>query len=125
MRGVFFVVVIVALLAHAAHAADYSKYNARVGKKFLEEKAKEEGVTKTASGLLYKVLHRGDSNAEPPGPNDQVKVHYRGTLINGKVYMILFSNFHSTCTGRARTKPTPPAHLSRELTKIHLYAAGV
>ena len=61
------------------------KYNARVGAKFLAEKAKEEGVTSLPSGVLYKVLTTG-SGTKSPGPTDKVKVHYAGTLINGKEF---------------------------------------
>ena len=51
------------------------------GKKFLEENAKEEGVVTTDSGLQYKIIEEGSGKA--PGPDDQVTVHYRGTLIDG------------------------------------------
>lgn len=61
------------------------KYNARVGAKFLADKAKEDGVTSLPSGVLYKVLTTG-SGTKSPGPTDKVKVHYAGTLINGKEF---------------------------------------
>jgi len=51
------------------------------GKKFLEENAKKEGVITLESGLQYKVLREG--TGEKPGPTDKVKVHYKGTLIDG------------------------------------------
>lgn len=51
------------------------KYNARVGAKFLAEKAKEEGVISLPSGVLYKVLTTG-AGTKSPGPTDKVKVHY-------------------------------------------------
>jgi len=62
-----------------------SKYNARVGQKFLDAKAKEEGVTKLPSGVCYKILEKG-KGVNSPGPTDQVKVHYQGTLIDGKEF---------------------------------------
>lgn len=51
------------------------------GEKFLEENAKKEGVTTTASGLQYKVLTAGTGKS--PKATDTVLVHYRGTLIDG------------------------------------------
>lgn len=59
--------------------------NMQQGQAFLAENAKAEGVITTASGLQYKVLQAGDGNVSP-GPNDRVKVHYHGTLIDGTVF---------------------------------------
>jgi len=52
--------------------------------KFLAENAKKEGVVTTASGLQYKVIREG--NGPKPTLEDTVKVHYRGTFINGKEF---------------------------------------
>ncbi|MBL4760532.1 MAG: FKBP-type peptidyl-prolyl cis-trans isomerase [Mariprofundaceae bacterium] len=60
----------------AAGAANKAK-----GEKFLAENAKKEGVTTTASGLQYEVLTMGDG--AKPVAADKVKVHYRGTLLDG------------------------------------------
>ena len=46
------------------------------GVAFLAEKEKEEGVIKTESGLMYKVLSAG--TGEVPTKEDKVSVHYRG-----------------------------------------------
>lgn len=51
------------------------------GIKFLEENSRKEGVITLASGLQYKSLVKGDGPS--PKPEDRVKVHYTGTLING------------------------------------------
>lgn len=71
--------------AEAAVGPDPAVYNTRVGKEFLEEKAAEEGVTATPSGLLYKKLVSGSGKTFPKA-TDTVKVHYRGTLISGKEF---------------------------------------
>lgn len=55
--------------------------NTEEGKAFLEENAKKEGVKTTESGLQYEVLAEGDGAA--PKATDTVRVHYRGTLIDG------------------------------------------
>ncbi|GAB4516647.1 MAG: hypothetical protein OHK0046_22340 [Anaerolineae bacterium] len=53
--------------------------------KFLEENAKNPEVKTTSSGLQYRVLEEGDGD-KPGGPNAEVEVHYRGRLIDGKVF---------------------------------------
>ena len=58
--------------------------NKVVGKKFLEENAKAEGVVVTKSGLQYKVVKEG--TGKQPGATDQVTVHYTGRLIDGTVF---------------------------------------
>ena len=54
---------------------------AAAGKEFLDAAAKEKGVQKSDSGLLYQSLKEGDGVS--PGQTDTVKVNYRGTLIDG------------------------------------------
>jgi FKBP-type peptidyl-prolyl cis-trans isomerase FkpA len=51
------------------------------GKAFLETASKEAGVTVLASGTLYKELTAG--TGEKPAATDTVKVHYKGTLVDG------------------------------------------
>jgi FKBP-type peptidyl-prolyl cis-trans isomerase FklB len=51
---------------------------------FLAEKAKEEGVVSTPSGLLYKVIQAGEGKS--PEASGQVTVNYRGTLIDGSKF---------------------------------------
>jgi len=60
---------------------DYGK----IGQKYLEANLKKEGVQVTSSGLQYKVLTAGSGKTHPKKA-DQVKVHYRGTLISGKEF---------------------------------------
>ena len=52
-----------------------------VGNKFLEENRKKKGVVTTESGLQYLILKQGDG--PKPEKTDKVKVHYRGTTIDG------------------------------------------
>jgi FKBP-type peptidyl-prolyl cis-trans isomerase len=54
------------------------------GEKFLAENSTAEGVNVTPTGLQYKVL----TPAEGPKPTaqDTVKVHYKGTLLDGTVF---------------------------------------
>jgi FKBP-type peptidyl-prolyl cis-trans isomerase FklB len=56
----------------------------RAGSAFLEANASKPGVRTTPSGLQYKVLKEG--SGARPGPTDRVRVHYRGTTIDGKEF---------------------------------------
>jgi FKBP-type peptidyl-prolyl cis-trans isomerase len=51
---------------------------------FLEENKVKPGVKTTASGLQYEVLTQG--TGANPKKTDIVKVHYKGTLIDGKEF---------------------------------------
>ena len=55
-------------------------------KAFLEKNAKAPGVKVTASGLQYKIERSGPADGVQPKPGDQVKVHYVGTLSDGKKF---------------------------------------
>ena len=54
------------------------------GEAFLADNAKKEGIVTLPSVLQYQVLQEG--NGKRPKATDQVKCHYEGTLINGKVF---------------------------------------
>ena len=54
------------------------------GQKYLDENKKKLGVTTLPSGLQYEVLQAG--TGDKPKATDQVTVHYKGTLINGKQF---------------------------------------
>lgn len=58
-----------------------SEKNVAEAKKFLDENKKKTGVVTTSSGLQYKVLAEG--KGESPKASDTVKVHYKGTLLDG------------------------------------------
>lgn len=58
--------------------------NLESGNAFLEQNKSRNGISVTESGLQYEVLKQG--SGEKPGPTDQVKVHYHGTLIDGTVF---------------------------------------
>lgn len=63
-----------------AEAAD----NRVAGETFLEENLQRDQVEATESGLQYEVIEQGDGPR--PGPDDVVRVHYRGTTIDGEVF---------------------------------------
>lgn len=53
-------------------------------KKFFETLAQDTSVKSTPSGLRYKVIKPGVG--QKPTATDKVTVHYKGTLLNGKVF---------------------------------------
>jgi FKBP-type peptidyl-prolyl cis-trans isomerase len=53
----------------------------KVGEDFLAANKSKEGIKTTQSGLQYKVLKEGKGSK--PKATDVVKVHYRGTLVDG------------------------------------------
>ena len=55
--------------------------NSKAGTAFLTENGKKEGVVTLASGLQYKIIEQG--SGPKPTASDTVKVHYRGTLLDG------------------------------------------
>lgn len=55
--------------------------NKAKGEAYLAENAKRDGVMTTESGLQYEVLEAGEGDS--PVAEDTVKVHYRGTLLDG------------------------------------------
>ena len=65
---------------------DLGKYdgNKSEGERFMAEMALNDSVVKTASGLMYKIIRKGDGNK--PIASDEVSVHYEGKLINGKIF---------------------------------------
>ena len=60
------------------------KRNAAAAQKFLADNGKLAGVVTTPSGLEYKIVTPGSGAS--PKPTDEVKVHYRGTLLNGSEF---------------------------------------
>lgn len=59
----------------------------RKGEEFLAENAKKEGVKTTEFGLQYQVIRpAGDANATRPDKDSVVKVFYKGSFIDGKVF---------------------------------------
>jgi FKBP-type peptidyl-prolyl cis-trans isomerase FklB len=64
--------------------------NLEEGKAFLEANKTKEGVKTLPSGLQYTVLVEG--RGPVPKSTDMVKVHYRGTLINGTEFDSSYSH---------------------------------
>jgi len=61
-----------------------SELEKKAGEEFLTKAAAEKGAQKLPSGLVYSVITEGTGAS--PQATDTVKVHYHGTLTNGKVF---------------------------------------
>ncbi len=61
-----------------------SEENAKAGEEYLRKNKEKKDVKVTKSGLQYRVLKEGAG--VPPVATSLVKVHYRGTLIDGKEF---------------------------------------
>jgi len=67
-----------------ANNEELAQKNLEEGQAFLQENAEKPGITTTASGLQYEIIKQG--SGAKPGAEDQVRVHYEGTLLNGEVF---------------------------------------
>lgn len=61
--------------------AKIAEENKTKGAAFLDENKAKEGIVALESGLQYKVVTEGKGKS--PAATDRVKVHYKGTLIDG------------------------------------------
>jgi FKBP-type peptidyl-prolyl cis-trans isomerase FkpA len=65
-------------------AAAGAAVDKKEGAAFLEKAAAEAGAVKTPTGFVYKEIAAG--TGPTPAATDKVKVHYKGTLIDGTVF---------------------------------------
>ena len=61
-----------------------AKANLAAGKKYLAENKDKDDVVALSSGLQYKILRSGAGDF--PKPNSTIKVHYTGSLIDGREF---------------------------------------
>ena len=65
-------------------ASEAQATNKKKGDDYLANNKKQKGVVVTPSGLQYQILKEG--TGKRPTPNDEVEVHYHGTLTDGTVF---------------------------------------
>jgi FKBP-type peptidyl-prolyl cis-trans isomerase FklB len=68
----------------AAPAAQAAEVQRQAGLAFLEANKAKAGVRVTASGLQYKIIREGTGKI--PSAQDSVRVHYRGTRVDGSEF---------------------------------------
>jgi len=61
-----------------------SEKNKKAGEEFLAANQKKDGVVTLESGLQYRIVREGEG--AKPTATDVVKVHYKGTLVDGKEF---------------------------------------
>ncbi len=69
-----------------AYSEKQSRVAIEAGRTYCEENKKKSGVTTLPDGLQYEVLTPGDPTGIKPKAEDNVKVHYVGTTIDGKEF---------------------------------------
>ena len=62
------------------------KEYAEANRKWLADKAKEEGVHALPKGIYYKVITEGRDDGRHPSPRSLVTAHYTGWTIDGKQF---------------------------------------
>ncbi len=67
-----------------ARQQEAASENIEEGRQFLEENAQNDDVMVTESGLQYRVIEEGSGVS--PTAEDEVEVHYRGTLLSGEEF---------------------------------------
>jgi len=77
---------VMAAFQEGMQAKEAKRAESRVAdnKKWLDENAKKDGITTTASGLQYQVLTKGAGKQAAMGKT--VTVHYTGTMLDGTVF---------------------------------------
>jgi len=88
MRRTAVVLLAVGLLAACAPKVTKAELDASaaVAQSFMAKNGKEAGVVTLPSGLQYKVVRSGPADGARPQITDEVKVHYEGKFLDGKVF---------------------------------------
>jgi len=61
-----------------------SDANIKAGNAYREQNKKTAGVVELKSGVQYRIIKKG--NGKKPSATDTVKVHYKGTLVDGQEF---------------------------------------
>ena len=86
MRLLLVLAAAVLLAACGQSAAKQNAENLGAAQKFMADNAKAEGVKTLPSGVQYKVVKSGPATGVPPKAGDEIKVHYEGKLVSGRVF---------------------------------------
>ena len=94
----------------AVAQAEAGAANAAASAAFLEANGAKDGVVTTESGLQYGLITEG--TGPMPGPDDQVEVHYRGTLVDGTVFDSSIDRGETGTLALVRSFPVGQRHCS-------------
>lgn len=78
------------IVAQELHNRDRAAKNLEKGRAFLETNRTKEGIKTLPSGVQYMILSEG--SGPMPKATDMVKVHYRGTFIDGTEFDSSYSH---------------------------------
>lgn len=110
-------------LAGVREANEKKKFGPAIaeGEAFLAQNKTKAGVKTTASGLQYEVLTEG--TGVQPKTTDQVTVHYKGMLLNGKEFDSSYKRGQPTSFGLNQVIPgwTEGVALMKEGGKYRFY----
>lgn len=67
-----------------AQLQQQSDANIKAGNEYREKNKKTAGVVELKSGIQYRIIKKG--SGKKPSATDTVKVHYKGTLVNGQEF---------------------------------------
>ena len=68
------------------HFSRIAEENKKRSEAFMADNKTKEGVVTLSSGLQYKALASGPGSGDHPTPLDFVKIHYRGSFTDGRVF---------------------------------------
>jgi peptidylprolyl isomerase/FKBP-type peptidyl-prolyl cis-trans isomerase FklB len=74
------------LEAMQASADAAASQNLKDGEAYLADIAKQPGIIKLPSGVMYRIVSRAANPGAQPTINDTVKINYEGKLLNGHVF---------------------------------------
>lgn len=74
------------MAAYESKAAAEAAAAVQANQTFLVDIAKQPGVVKLPSGLMYRVVSSPNPNAPKPSPDSTVVINYEGKLVNGSVF---------------------------------------
>ena len=74
------------MLAACQQSESVAAPSAEEAQAFMAANKAEEGVVTTASGLQYRIVRAGPKDRPTAKEGDEVKVHYEGKLLDGRVF---------------------------------------
>ncbi len=75
-----------AVLAASPALAQDAASNLKTGQTYLAQVAKQPGVVKLPTGVMYRIVSRAPTPGAQPTVADTVTIDYEGKLIDGKVF---------------------------------------